>query len=80
MHNYLTVIHTRLNNVYLHLVLEAVCITIQVGVFLQLTQYNAFFEEKDLSLMPSGGCLHFRRFLPHCKDSLKENEYSILIK
>lgn len=75
MHEYITVIYTRLNKVYLHLVLEAVRITIQVGVFLQLTQNNAFFEEEDLSLMPSGGCLHFRRFLPHCKDSLQENEY-----
>ncbi|TNN89355.1 hypothetical protein EYF80_000643 [Liparis tanakae] len=41
------------------------------GMSLNLTQYNAFLEEKDLSLMPSRGRLNFWRFLPHCEDSLK---------
>ena len=58
-------------NLHLHLVFEDVCVTIHAAVFFQFAQDDAFFKEKDLSLVPSRGRLHFWILLPHCKESLE---------
>lgn len=62
---------------YFHFVLEGEGVIVHAGVSFQFTQYNTVFEEKYLSLMPSRGCLHFWRFLPHCEYSLKKGKKTI---
>lgn len=63
---------------YLHFVLEDVGVSVHAGVFFQFTQYNAFPEEKDLSLMPSRGGLNFWSLLQHCEGSLKRRRHEII--
>lgn len=68
------------NKSYLHFVLEGVGVTVHTGVSFQFTQYNAFLEEKNLSLMPSRGRLNFWSLLPYCEDPLKGGRYSMVTK
>lgn len=55
---------------YLHFILEGVDGAVHAQIPFHFTQYNAFPEDKHLSLMSSGGCPHLCGVLPHCEDSL----------
>lgn len=59
------------NTSYLHFVLKGVGVTVHPSVSFQFTKDDALLKEKDLSLMPSSGLLHFWSFFPHCEDPLK---------